>query len=705
VRVEDGMPLDDWIAGSVGMCSLHDGATRLIKRGTFDTFLSGFARLPPAATGPSDNRTFRVAIQSSQHAANVVVGDLAGCRAGNGGITFSVDSSENCTFADITLYGGPSIGYLDVGASALGKRGGNTYRNISIRYPDPPPGARYKPLLSTSADGFNAGRGKLGPTLVGAYFEGIHDDAVAVHGALSAVLEANASAQTVVIASQYGNSMYLPGEHVAFFDSVLFTPLPPLRPPDYQHATFRIVGIQTAPANYTAPFPASLTMPQQTFVTGVTLYQVLTLDAPPPAGLGFDGAVINADRIPSGFRVVNNTFVNVRGRGMLIKAHDGVIAGNTMVNVTAGGIIITPELNWREGDYSRNLLVADNVMRSVAHSAHTFGGIAVGAIAPDKHLARLTGHVNISVLRNVLEDVGFGPLWVSSAANIRVVNNTILQPFMPPFGACCEPIAAGAAFYATNVTLLTLSGNCVQRGNGSALAQLAVVNPSVVLSPQSASASSGVVECNSANPSTPAPSPSSESSAAISASYTSTPATGASGTAVPPTTRASTSMSASAAPLAASALASPRTGGQIPSATQPALAAATSVATPTAQAAAAGVAGVAGAAESPALSASGGASVPVGAGTEPPPAASPSLETIATAAGVAGASFVAVLAGVLLVRRWATRPRRVFVRSPLGALAYTAGVSGSGGLDVVQGVSPLTRPPARRSGAAHGGAV
>ena len=66
----------------------------------------------------------------------------------------------------------------------------------------------------------------------------------------------------------------------------------------------------------------------------------------------------------SGFAIVNNTIGNLRGRGILCKASNGIIADNTLFNLPAVAIQLAPEQNWGEADFVHNLLVSNNVINS-----------------------------------------------------------------------------------------------------------------------------------------------------------------------------------------------------------------------------------------------------------------------------------------------------------------------------------------------------
>ena len=199
-------------------------------------------------------------------------------------------------------------------------------------------------------------------------------------------------------------------------------------------------------------------------------YQIVTLggSAPLPAGLAFDFVAVNADAVGSGFVLRNNTIRNHRARGMLLKGSDGLVEGNAISNSSLGGIIITPELYWEEASYARNVTVRDNTVTLTSGGAQSYGGIALGAVAPNGRLAvGAPGHVGVLIENNTLVDCGYAPLWLNAGGNVTVRGNRIVTPFHAPAPAglphCCLPLPdAATAVFATGVQALLLEGNCVQ---------------------------------------------------------------------------------------------------------------------------------------------------------------------------------------------------------------------------------------------------
>ena len=77
-----------------------------------------------------------------------------------------------------------------------------------------------------------------------------------------------------------------------------------------------------------------------------------------------DDVVASPSANGNGFAIVNNTIGNLRGRGIIIKSSNGLIAGNTLFNLMHFAIELAPEWAWQEADFVRNVTVRDNVINT-----------------------------------------------------------------------------------------------------------------------------------------------------------------------------------------------------------------------------------------------------------------------------------------------------------------------------------------------------
>lgn len=450
---EPGHPTEDFVAGTVASCNFFSPATRLRTPLAEDLYVS--------AVAPLGGGAFRLTASNAGQLKGVAAGDLVGCRVPGGGMTVTLEGTEGLNFSNVTLFGGPCFGFLESGGG-----GGNAFTNVSIRFPAPPPGALHPPLLSTSADGFHSSGARRGPRIEGALFEGMDDDGIAVHGGFMLVTDAAPFSQGGggrVWATVHG--ALAPGDRVLFYDKG-FAPVPAPPGPSFAPTFYVVLAVEPAARNYTPPCNASTTMPSQKLPAPI---QVVTLGGGPPlpAALGFDFVLSNADAVGAGYVLRGNTIRNHRARGMLLKAPDGLVEGNAITNSSLGGIIITPELYWEEAGFSRNVTVRGNTVTLTSSGSQSYGGIALGAVAPGGALAvKAPGHAGVVIENNTLVDCGYAPIWLNAGGNVTLRGNRLVAPFHAPspegLPHCCMPLPAEAiAVLARGVEGLLAERNCV----------------------------------------------------------------------------------------------------------------------------------------------------------------------------------------------------------------------------------------------------
>ena len=463
LEVEAGHPTADFAANTTRDCNIFEANTRLRRPLTQDVYLSSVA---PAAGG-----RYVATFANAGQLARLQVGDLLGCRVPGGGMTFQMDGAVGCTIASVTLYGGGAFGYFETGG------GGNTWRDIAITYPDAPPGGTTRPLLSTSADGLHSVGTRVGPQISGARFEGMDDDGIAIHGSFNLVTDAEPAAGgapggRVWVAD---HALLAAGDRVSLYNSS-FGPAPPAAPPGFAAAAWPITAVERAAPGYAPPGNASHTMPSQKLPASG--YTVLTLGGaePLPPGLGFDWVLVNIDAVGDGYSIRDSDIRNHRARGLLLKGTRGRVENVSITNSSLGGIIVTPELYWEEAGFARDVTIVGNRVTLTSSGAQSYGGIALGAVAPGGGLATSPGHAGIAIVDNVLVDCGYAPIWVNAAGNVTLRGNRVIAPFnarsAEDLPNCCEPLPGERiAVYAQSVRGLLAEGNCVQPapGGGGAL--------------------------------------------------------------------------------------------------------------------------------------------------------------------------------------------------------------------------------------------
>ena len=380
-QVDAGYPtnLDDtkyFPSAPVGC--LFDARTRRLKAGAYDIGAAKIERL-----GASLFRFYGKGPEA--------VGDLAAFRgSGRHGVTLM--GCGQMDLQDVTLYNSGMFGVWE--SSGEGK---NHY-SLQIKRGPVPQGAKTAPLYSTCADGFHSSRMRSGPTLENCSFEGMPDDGIAIHGTYSLVLQC--TGDTLVI----NRNSFQAGDALLLFDFAgspageavvkSVTPAPDFR-------TTRQSGHRTVANNVAGP------------------YSTLVLDRDLPAE--FDFLCSNPNAIGSGYVLRNNTIRDHRARGMLLKAHDGLVEGNTIDASSVSGIVLSPELWWNEACYSRNVTIRNNAIRNLPDNPKSYGAVAVAAVT-DRPVPG-AGHQHIAIENNQIENCNSVNLLITSAQDVLVSNN------------------------------------------------------------------------------------------------------------------------------------------------------------------------------------------------------------------------------------------------------------------------------------------
>lgn len=386
LRIDAGYPqnLDDpryFPRAPVGY--LFDPNTRHFRKGAYDLYEKSVERRAPGVF-----RIFRASTVQP-----VVPGDLL-CFRGAGPHNVSVLDSAGMRFDDITIYNAPAFAVYESGGE-----GGNHYR-FAVKPGPAPPNARRSPLFSSTADAFHSVNVRKGPVVEDCHFEAMADDGIAIHGTYSLVVEV--SGKRLVVSK----GALRAGDPVRLFDRMdrpageaVAVQVRPLE----GYAVKRKSGRDTLADNAAGPY-----------------FEVLLSR---PLKAEFDDLISDPAASGSGYIVRRNTILNHRARGMLLKAENGLVEGNTIDGSTMGGIVLTPEVWWNEAGPSRNVTIRNNVVRNVATAPGQAGGIVV--TANDSKPVAGCVHQNIRIESNRFENIGGVNLRITSACGVIVRNNTI----------------------------------------------------------------------------------------------------------------------------------------------------------------------------------------------------------------------------------------------------------------------------------------
>ena len=265
----------------------------------------------------------------------------------------------------------------------------------------------YKPgttdRITTNSDGAFIQSCAEGPVITNCLFEGMADDAVNVCGIAYRIYGKTSSTRYQIYT--VGRPFYLGDSLRAFRRSTgLFS--------SHDVTVTAIHGT--------------------TVLYGVTCYDISVDPAPGftiTAGENED-AFFDNDYRGNYFMIANNTFRNLRGRGMCIRASNGTISGNDISHVSGKGILVS---NYAEGELglrSEYVTIEDNIITNVGRQLEDSVGINTGAISVMSYkvggiATQLNFHNNILINNNEVYNWTRHAIFVSTGTNIEISSNVL----------------------------------------------------------------------------------------------------------------------------------------------------------------------------------------------------------------------------------------------------------------------------------------
>jgi hypothetical protein len=387
----------------------------------------------------------------------VNVGDLVAWR----GMVFSdvrLFECSNMKLVDVTVKNGSGFCFQEMGGD-----GANDYEKCRVTYGPRPPGATQDPLFAANADGFHSNDARTGPTLVDCSFEGLNDDAIAIHGSYAMVLEAKknvvialrvADARNKLIAKA-GDTLRFYDKNVVLAGTAKVTEVKGL--PDYQ-PTFE-------PDAHYAVFRSKKRVG----------YVELTLDREVPAEPCW--LIANEDQNAVGYVIRDCVMRDIFGaRGILSKGSKGLIEGCTIERTSRAAIEFNTETGlWSEADYAHDVVVRNNVIRNASTNRvvgllrHP-GALTILAFRAKGspysnvggYIQNPGGHRNITIENNRFEDNDGVNILVCSAQGVTIRDNQFINPMrnVDDYGKD-KGVDPGALIWINESSKVDLSGNMV----------------------------------------------------------------------------------------------------------------------------------------------------------------------------------------------------------------------------------------------------
>ena len=308
---------------------------------------------------------------------------------------------ENLHFEAVTLYASPTFGFLELNCTA------SRYDRCRIdRRPADEDLKRRAAarVRSLNADAFHSKLAPRGPVIENciARFQG--DDCVNINGTYHLVL--NSRGPTLRVLAKRGLGIE-PGDEVEVwrFDG--------LRLPNAQVETIQAADpLAPREENFLKELRV-LPKVRPVLRNTHTLWLDRAVNLPPGSVIGSTEARGN------GFAVRNNTFGFNRSRGILIKASDGEVTGNTLEGCWMEAIKVAPEYQWLEAGCTTDVTIRDNTI-SNCHGVP----IAVYAVAGTGEFAPPGAHENISIVGNSIRNASMPGIVVTSTRGLTRRGNS-----------------------------------------------------------------------------------------------------------------------------------------------------------------------------------------------------------------------------------------------------------------------------------------
>ncbi|MCM3626076.1 Ig-like domain-containing protein [Paenibacillus glycanilyticus] len=382
--------------------------------------------------------------------SHVDVGDpvsMAGGPEGNGiPHAITVGGSSGIVFKDVTLNTAPGFGYLEAGSE-----GGTVLDGFKLIPGPAPTGATEKPLLTAVWDGIQFKTGKKGPIVENSVIQNAGDDSFSIQSGDIGVVKVQGNEITIVLRD--GSQGLKAGDRLKQFNSspeAIVTAVEKVLKADAGIDPALLQKINTA-ADWT-PWR----------FTEETYYKV-KLDRPSP--FEQEDFIFTPDRMGNGF-IFRNNDVYSPGRGMLLKAGDGLIENNTF----RGGdkaIMVSPEdVTDSHAGAANNLIIRNNKIIGTGYHHFMPWSDQAGAIGfAAGNITSMKAFDNILIENNTFDSVNGLNLNLSGVTNATVTGNKFLNTHLedPGNNGADKGIDPTSVIFIRNSDHVTFTDNVIDR--------------------------------------------------------------------------------------------------------------------------------------------------------------------------------------------------------------------------------------------------
>ncbi len=335
------------------------------------------------------------------------IGDKA-CVTFHMGHGIKIRNSYDITFEDVNMYASPQYG---IAASNGG--GGLKLMNFNII---PRPGTNR--LMTCNADGIHTIATDYGPHIENCSLSAMSDDVVNIQSDFDMIQE-QVDSNTAKIAIKNFLTIY-EGDTLNIYDvhslnlkhTVKIAELRKSNDPEDLNDA-KAIGDE-----FNASFWAGTNSIIVSFNEKVNLERGDVVEKP--------------TRANNGAYIVNNHMYNSSTRGLLVKARNAYVGGNTIENIGVSGLIINCSIEWFEGPFPEDVVVENNTLRGIGHGLNSRlpGANTLGALcAYAEYYGRLKNGLynvkNIRIKNNYIEDTPLAGIFITHLDSGYVYGNTI----------------------------------------------------------------------------------------------------------------------------------------------------------------------------------------------------------------------------------------------------------------------------------------
>ena len=299
--------------------------------------------------------------------------------------------------------------------------------------------------MSENADGFHSASVKVGPTIENSMFTRMPDDGIAIHGEYQMVRQVEGT--RLVGMRLWPGAPYQIGDRVGW-----------VRKNGVPGGQAKVVAVKTLADGFLPPLATEFPH----FRDNKFFFE-LTLDQPLEASEG--DVISNFERTGDNYVLRNNTILDHRARGLLLKARDGLVENNLVDGSSIAGLVMGPELWWGEGNYARNVVIRGNTFAHCGYATTGPWNAQSGVLtllgtgdAPDAR-----GHKNIIIENNSFANNDGINVVLDGIEGAIFRDNKFINAQQTENKRGADHYDAGALIDVERAKNVTFAGNVVQR--------------------------------------------------------------------------------------------------------------------------------------------------------------------------------------------------------------------------------------------------